>query len=739
MMWRAALALCASALTSPLVAQNVWQRANEYGPRGADTLSAGAIADSLAVLKMLDSLVRREPNNAEAWYRRGMVAWALAVRDTIPPPVGSTDWRWLGHLADTSFRRAALAAPTDPRYHLATGRYLLASGDPFARTGAGTHFGRAVEAARGGSDAWALADAAIEHGRVAWRRYDQFAFRVPTSSGALRALTDGLQSDGIITGTLRSIVDGARDAARFFDVATAEAGAGYYLQAEQLFREALSAAPDHPRAFRQLAMLLAEKARWTELAPIARERTTRAPWDPLGWMTLGLALHRRGDLDAATTAYEQAVNAMEPADVARLDQLERILRPTDASAQRQSGGDDRSATARAYWMFADPLWSQSGNEVRVEFLARVTFSELRWTVEELGVRGADSDRGDVHIRYGPPDIQLAWGGEPDGPNMETRNISILWAYERSDLAFVFMAPPSFATARVPMIDRQLVLGIQEAIPVRFDNTTRLRIDSLPVRVTRFRATADSVDLVVAALPPIDSIAAASIVREPVRTDLWVLGEGLNTVHRDSIPTSTAGQRDWRRRVQVGSYVYRLEASASASERAARATAPIVAETDPATGFATAGFGVSDLLLATRARERRGVAPRRWSDLDIEPQVGAMRAGSGISLVWETYGLAATDGGSEYTVTITARRERGTAGRVTARILGGVPGRAAVTAGRDQVVIAFDRAVPAAPAVVDFFELSLAESPEGRYVITLAVTDKATGVTSERSTVLEIAR
>jgi hypothetical protein len=356
----------------------------------------------------------------------------------------------------------------------------------------------------------------------------------------------------------------------------------------------------------------------------------------------------------------------------------------------------------------------------------------------MGVRGADSDRGDVHIRYGPPDFVLAWGPDDNAPVLT----SILWAYEKSDLAFIFDAPITYATARIPQPDRGYVEALREGTPVRWDNTTRVTIDTLPVRMTRFRASAtsaDSVDVVIAALPPVQAIAEASAVREAVRTDLWILGDGMGTVFRDSTPVSSAGLRTWQQRVAAGQYLYRIEASAAESERAARASAPVVATADAGTGFALSGFGVSDILLATRARERRGATPRRWSDLDITPQVGAMRPGAALALVWETYGLGSAEGRAEYTVTITARRERGTVGRVTARILGGVSGRAGITAGRDQVVIQFDRVASAAPVVVDYFDLSLAESPEGRYAITLKITDKSTGRVSERSTVVEIAR
>src|SRR5690606_13375046 len=85
------------------------------------------------------------------------------------------------------------------------------------------------------------------------------------------------------------------------------AGETDYLKAETRFREAYTAYPQHVRAFRNYAMLLAEKQRWTELSALARDKVTRAPWDYLGWMTLGLATFRLGNVPSAVSAFDSAM------------------------------------------------------------------------------------------------------------------------------------------------------------------------------------------------------------------------------------------------------------------------------------------------------------------------------------------------------------------------------------------------------------------------------------------------
>ena len=60
---------------------------------------------------------------------------------------------------------------------------------------------------------------------------------------------------------------------------------------------------------------------------------------------------------------------------------------------------------------APPLLTLTNeNEYRLEFLARVVFADFRWTDDDLNLRGADSDRGDIYVRYGPPDTEMGIQG-----------------------------------------------------------------------------------------------------------------------------------------------------------------------------------------------------------------------------------------------------------------------------------------------------------------------------------------
>jgi hypothetical protein len=357
------------------------------------------------------------------------------------------------------------------------------------------------------------------------------------------------------------------------------------------------------------------------------------------------------------------------------------------------------------------------------FLARVTQAELRWTVEEMKVRGADTDRGEVLIRFGPPDLVASFPGTL---------VCTLWVYNAGPV-FHFLGAPTFATSYYG--DYGKAAAIIERIPARWDNIGLPVIDPMPTQAARFRAQGDSVDFYFATVPPVDSIRKSSEVKTQVRADYWLLLGGLATVAHDSVVPVAQGVRVFTHRLGKGTYVYRTEASAEGSRLAGRASAVVVAGLDTATGFASAGYGMSDVLIATSAEARRGAA-RRWNDLNVTPLVGATRSNTQLALVWENYELGEKDRSAQYTVTVVLERPQSAAGRIAARITGPVARLVGVDQTNDRVAMHFDRTVPHSATILDNVALSLGQTPRGSYRLTVEVTDRVSGkITSRTSTLV----
>jgi len=707
-------------------------------PAGADTMSAAAVAESLKVLNTLRKQLRKDNNNAALWYHRGMLAWALYDRDRSKPLGGLSqlDWTMLGREADSAIRIAANLEPDNPRYRLTQGQYYLGTGWIPVRIQAYHVFDVALTAARSLGDSTLLSEALIEKGRVHWRRYDPSDFGYVPSDVRLAArllATDTNYSSQVLAqeaGIFDPKEPVTRETLRLArsqlmrEFQRSDGGFSNeadYTRAESYFREAYAVQPTSARAYQQLAMLLSDRQRWTELATLARGRLGREPGNAWAWMTLGLSAHRMGDEKWALAAFDSGFARLNPLERKRLDNMERVLRPSDSSAWRSKTDAERASYSRSYWEWSSPLWSRVETSPRAEFLARVTYSELRWTVDELGKRGADSDRGNVYIRYGPPDARVAEGG------------SETWWYDYARLTWHFRGMPTFATAYFG--DPDYALDLMDSLPARWDNIAHEKVDSLPVRVTRFRATADSTDVVFASLPPVDAIRKAAAVDGDVRQDFWLFdGASLRPVH-DSAATRANNPRSIIKRLTKGDYAYRFEASADGSLFAARAMSSVTTAPD-SSGFATTGFGMSDVLVASRAAPR--TAARRWTDFDFDVSAGSVAQGSNIALIWENYDLGQSDGGVSYEVTLTIERKyQMLLNKVRARVIAAWAAMVGSEQTSDRVVFHYDRGAPYASVVPDYITLILEDLPAGNYDLSVDITDKVTGKTAGRTMKLTI--
>ncbi len=708
---------------------------------GARTLTLAEVGDMQTALRDLDAKVRADGKDFVSLYQRGLLAWDLATRARAANPPRDLDATRLNRVADESLRLAAELAPDSADYARMTGLFLLESGNPSARSAATGYFDNAAEAARKTGSVQSRALAFLEAGQAHWRRYDNYANRrVETSMGAtIRSYSEGANaglkgtSDATVVPTglmsMKAVINNWLNGTR--PVAGDVNADGDYQQANELFREAYAADPANARIVRSVAMMLAEKNRWAELESFTRAHLVKFPNDAGAQMALGLALHRTARSAAAEIAFDAALRSMSPSERGRLDRFQRIRPPTaDTSAVARGTQAERDAMQHLYWMLSKPLWSDAANGPRVEYLSRVTYAELRWTVDESNVKGADTDRGNVFIRYGPPKtigvMHPAMRDPVDTPN--GNELTTVWIYD-TGLMFVFKGALSFATAETAPDDRRIVTEIVNINPVRWDNIVVPTVDSMPTQIARFRAGRDSVDVVLAAVPNIEAIQPPVTGAPPVNARVWWAGFGGNIFYKDSVALKASRPLGWTHRFARGGYVIRAEATSDQAQRAARTTLIVDAGSAPAS-FASSGFGISDLLLAGTALST-GRAGERWNELSVTPIAEAIKANSSISLVWENYEFGAKDGSAQFDVVITLTRNRTVGGRIGATVIGALANVAQVDHRSDRVTITLNRSLPNAPAFADQVSVSLKDTPPGEYQISLQVTDRVTRQTATR--------
>lgn len=119
----------------------------------------------------------------------------------------------------------------------------------------------------------------------------------------------------------------------------------------------------------------------------------------------------------------------------------------------------------------------------VEFRARVIYSELRFSDETRPLNGAQSDKGEIYFRYGPPDYQFG---------------SFRWLYARELIHFNFRIPWSTYFAVLQWDSRTDLEHYRFDSPSVWTNSPvlRNRIDSVSAQVARFRSKSDSIDVAI---------------------------------------------------------------------------------------------------------------------------------------------------------------------------------------------------------------------------------------------------
>ncbi len=686
--------------------------------RGRQLVAAG---DTAAAAKYLGDAAAASPNDGLLWHEYGMLlsTWTKAHwrKGSLPSGVPQ---RIIA--AESSLARAMRLMPDSTTYAIDYANQLWGSNFTSLEKAKGVRED-ALEAASVRGDTVSQGRLSDGIGMLLWRRYE------PMANRRFEILQFGF--------TQADYVQEPYKFRMYIDEATKlwnpPLGASLHLEALRYFQRARALLPDDESPFRHEAMALAERGSWDELELVARQRSRLRPGQAWPWLALGLAEHRRGQLAKAGAAFDSGFSRLPTDERTRLESLKRLLPTSQETYFDTLPSSTRAQVTNLYWDLANPTLLLDGNLVRNEFRARVVHAELLWTNDEYRMKGADTDRGEIFIRWGPPDDISTLGPE-----------TLTWMYRRTGLNFFFNQPPTLGTARISQFYRSYMLEPNKAKrPAIWENVPIMRrgVDSLAVQIARFRSSTDSVDVAVFA-----GIRAGAL-RAGMPTDTNVLKtgvfamDGAGRVQTRVTDVIRTGEKDtlamqshrWRTRIPTSAAYLRVEALETDALRVARAIREV-------NGFTTSGFGSSDVLIGTRVMAPANAESARWSDFTVAPVNGnALRRGQPLDLLWEVYEPTAVDGTARYRVSIVVQRVegRGLVG-VTAKLAGTLRDAVVRSGGTDRVAVEYDRSVAGGPVRTEYLRLDLGSARAGRYVISVTTRDLQAerSVTRQREVVIE---
>jgi len=503
-----------------------------------------------------------------------------------------------------------------------------------------------------------------------------------------------------------------------------EEGEDDYIKMVEALRRVLDADPVHAGAFRRLTIHQIERGELAEARQIAERFREDVPDNPWGYMTLGLVYYRMGLDSLAEDQFDQGIALAGPDIAGHYRDMSYVLRERLADEYHDAGAETRRWVEDVIWRKSDPLYLSPANEVRVAHLGRVSFADIWFEDPGEGRWGADSERGSIYVRYGPP--ERIWQIRRDAAltTSPTASVSpqgggrwIFWNYGWDLPNFIFEKQMRFRRANhmVASVSKSMEEDARKTQPAIY--TASFDLYDYPAQVARFRGAADSIIEV----EMYTEAPAEKLIERPDTIDLGLFlfaGADFTEVFRRALRAPVEPKPvplTYSLPLTAGTYTYSLEARASDSAAAVKRDSIV------ARPFLDGELALSDLVLANAVTpltpeplDRRGFAIQANRRLVFDRDLP-------VAVYWEVYGLATDpEGYANYEVELSVTDTQGKG--VVARVAG------AFGFGEgDEIELSYERVVQFnGQRVPEYISIELVESEPGDYMVKIEVRDLIAG-------------
>ena len=247
---------------------------------------------------------------------------------------------------------------------------------------------------------------------------------------------DGLTARGILSERNESI-------GRFTDFSSwAEKN---YANAVIEFSKALEIDPKNKVALHNLGVLALEVRRIDKFIEYHGEIVKNYPDDKDGHLFLAYGYHQQRKDDLAFNEYNKAKSLMQPDERTVFESIEYIIPSDESKGYENLASAGKDEFERTFWKKRDPLYLSQYNERLLEHYSRVAYANLKFGVEAKNIPGWKTDRGKIHIRYGPPnrivrmkpsyERKTAETGASEESGGDDLDLTEVWYYDGFSFAF----------------------------------------------------------------------------------------------------------------------------------------------------------------------------------------------------------------------------------------------------------------------------------------------------------------
>ncbi len=173
---------------------------------------------------------------------------------------------------------------------------------------------------------------------------------------------------------------------------------------------ALESDPQRRSVYDEMMQIYALKGEYEDALTTLGQMYKFYSEDPDLWRYFGIAHYQLGDMELANRSFETAFEFMDEEERRAYDDLSLFLTKEEERLQ----AIDPVAYRAQYWTSQDPRFLTSYNERKLEHYFRLTYADLLYGSERLDLRGWETERGQIMIRYGPPNSDLVLHPQEDG-------------------------------------------------------------------------------------------------------------------------------------------------------------------------------------------------------------------------------------------------------------------------------------------------------------------------------------
>ena len=212
---------------------------------------------------------------------------------------------------------------------------------------------------------------------------------------------------------------------------------------ENAYLEAIKYNPSNPHNYLELCSLYEDNEMPQKGIGILKNLLEINPHNKDAHLNLGLLYYEASELDSSSLEYKKAIDEMsyDEKEDFLVNSVKILLKPIHGDKLDKMGKRQLEEFIKLYWNFSDPLILTNYNERILEHYSRVAYANLRFSIPKQNIKGWQTDRGQIVIRYGIPKSRTIL--RPDlGNGIKTH----IWKYNKKTFAFI-----SSATIKNPLL------------------------------------------------------------------------------------------------------------------------------------------------------------------------------------------------------------------------------------------------------------------------------------------------